>query len=366
VIGNRARLIVVSFSFTLAVSCGGREPDRKATAAGPAPVQVGRESTVTVGRGEIQTGPAISGQLAAAKEATVRAKVGGSLVNLPVEEGEPVKRGQVVARIEARDLRDAAESARVNARSAENALRLAQSEWQRTETLVKGGALAERDLDNARNAVATAEAQLAAARARLSTTEQQLGDTTVESPLTGVVSAKSANAGDVVQPGAPLVTVIDPSSMRLEASVPSERIGDVRIGSEVTFQVRGYPGQTFTGKIVRISPAADPATRQVPIFVSIPNTSGRLIAGLFAEGRVNSQAKHALVLPVGAIDMTGPSPAVTRVRNGKAERVTVELGLRDPETERVEILSGLNEGDMVLTGGSRGVTPGTPVQVTGA
>lgn len=360
----RFRPATILLATLLATACG--RGQSAAPAAAPAPVQVGPEGVIAVKTEEIQTGPAISGQLAAAKEAAIRAKVGGSLVSLPVEQGDRVKRGQVVARIEARDLTDTAESARVNVRSAENALRLAQSELQRTEMLVKGGALAERDLDNARNAVATAEAQLATARARLATTEQQLADTTVESPLTGVVSVKSANAGDVVQPGTALLTVIDPSSMRLEASVPSERIGEVRIGSEVTFQVRGYPGQTFTGKIVRISPAADPATRQVPIFVSIPNTGGQLIAGLFAEGRVNSKTRQALVLPANAIDDSGPAPTVTRVRDGKAERVTVQLGLRDPETERVEVVSGLNEGDVVLTGGSRGIAPGTPVQMTGA
>jgi RND family efflux transporter MFP subunit len=152
--------------------------------------------------------------------------------------------------------------------------------------------------------------------------------------------------------------------MRLEASVTSDRIGELRVGARVNFEVRGYPGQTFEGRVARISPAADPATRQVPIFVSIPNTGGRLIAGLFAEGRVTVERHRALVLPQAAIDLSGTTPSVTRVRDGKTERVTVQIGLRDVETERVEILSGLNEGDVVLTGPSRGIAPGTPVKLT--
>jgi RND family efflux transporter MFP subunit len=346
--------------------CGGGRDENPQAAAAPAPVQVGREGVVVAKVEEIATGPAISGQLAAEQEATVRAKVGGSLVSVDVEEGQNVRKGQVVARIEARDLVDANQSARVQARAAENAVTLARTELQRTETLVKGGALAERDLDNARNAVANAESQLAAAQARVASTSQQLEDTTVRSPLTGVVSDKAANEGDVVQPGAAIATIINPRSMRLEASVPSDQIGELRVGAQVNFEVRGYRGQTFAGKITRISPAADPATRQVPIFVSIPNVSGRLIAGLFAEGRVSTQRRRALVLPEGAVELSGPAPTVTRLRDGKAERVSVQLGLRDAQTQRIEIRSGVQEGDTILTGPARGIAAGTPVQVAGA
>jgi RND family efflux transporter MFP subunit len=151
--------------------------------------------------------------------------------------------------------------------------------------------------------------------------------------------------------------------MRLEASVPSEQIGGLRPGATVNFTVRGYEGQTFTGKIERISPAADPATRQVPIFVSIPNAGGRLIAGLYAEGRVETEVKRSLTVPGNAVDLTSGSPVVTRVRDGKAERVNVTTGIRDQDTERIEVLKGLDEGDVLLTGAARGVTPGTPVTI---
>jgi RND family efflux transporter MFP subunit len=164
-------------------------------------------------------------------------------------------------------------------------------------------------------------------------------------------------------PGTPLYTIIDPSSMRLEASVPSDRIGELRVGAPVHFTVRGYEGQTFAGRIERISPVADPATRQISIFVAIPNVGGRLIAGLFAEGRVQTEVRRALVVPGTAVDTTGTAPAVTRIREGKAERVEVKLGVRDGETEKVEVLSGLADGDVVLIGAARGVTPGTPVTV---
>jgi membrane fusion protein (multidrug efflux system) len=150
--------------------------------------------------------------------------------------------------------------------------------------------------------------------------------------------------------------------MRLDASVPSESLSELRVGATVDFNVRGYD-QRFRGQIQRISPQADPTTRQVPIYVSIPNEGGRLVAGLFAEGRVVSQSAEGLVVPTNAVNTTDKMPWVLRVTDGKTERVTVALGLRDSRTERVQVISGLNEGDMLLRGAAQGITPGTPVQV---
>ena len=138
------------------------------------------------------------------------------------------------------------------------------------------------------------------------------------------------NAGDIVTPGAELFTVVDPSSMRLEASVPSESLSELRVGAPVEFQVRGYE-QAFDGRLERIAPQTDAATRQLPIYVAIPNTGGRLVGGLFAEGRVVTQSATGLVVPVNAVNTTGPTPWVLRVVDGRAERVDVTLGLRDPQ-----------------------------------
>ena len=359
----RARVLpaVLGLAALFVAGCSGQEA--AAPPAAPAPVQIGKESVARVQREEIRTGPLISGQLAAARSATVRAEVGGSIEMASLEEGQAVRQGAVLARIAARDLTDALASARVAVTSAEAALGLAESEARRTAALVEGGALATRELENAQNAVSNARSQVAAARARLSSAEAQLADTVVRSPIAGLVSEKAVNAGDVVSPGTALYTVIDPSSMRLEASVPSEELLRLRRGAPVQFTVRGYDGQTFTGTIERISPTADPATRQVPIWVSIPNAGGRLIAGLYAEGRIETQKKQALVVPGTAVDAAGASPAVTRVREGKAERVAVSLGLKDADTERVEITDGLQEGDTLLVGAARGITPGTSVAI---
>jgi membrane fusion protein, multidrug efflux system len=342
--------------------CGG-QPEAPAAASAPAPVQIGQENVVTVEAGRIVTGPIVSGELRPAREATVRAELGGSMTAVLVEEGQVTKQGAVIGRIETRTLDDARLSASSSVRSAESQLALAQREVGRTEQLVKAGALAARDLDLARATITTAEAQLADAKSRLAAAERQLGDAVIRAPLTGVVSSREVNRGDVVSPGTVLFTVIDPSSMRLEASVPSDNLSSLRIGAKVEFAVRGYD-QTFTGTIERIAPQADPATRQVPIYVAIPNVGGRLVAGLYAEGRVVSESASGLVVPTSAINTTGAEPWALRVVGGKTERVAVTLGLRDPRSERVQVVSGLNERDTLLRGASQGIPPGTAVQVT--
>ena len=352
--------------FVLAsAGCAGGEGAAAENATSAAVVQLAPEHVTTATIAEMASGPTVSGQLTAAREATVRAQVGGSLVALPVDRGQRVQSGTLVAKIASRDLESSFESSKAAVISAETALAVARTEHQRTETLVKGGALAARDLEQTRNAVSMAEAQLAAARARQQSVWQQIDDTSVTAPFAGIVSARPASLGDVVSPGTELVTIIDPSSLRLEALVPSDQIGEVKPGAPVHVSIRGVDG-TVVGKVERVSPSADPVTRQVSIFVSVPNTHGKLIAGLFADGRVHTATRTGVVVPLSAVDETGAVPLVTRVTDGKAERVAVELGIRQLDTEQVEVTKGVTRGDVLIVGSAKGVAAGTPVNVVQA
>src|SRR5262245_30060243 len=190
------------------VACGGSQ-DGAAASSGAATVQLAPENVVTARSGEISAGPSISGQLTPARKATVRAQVGGSIVALSVDRGQAVRAGAALARISSRDLEMTFESSKAAVKSAETALAVATAEHQRTAALVKGGALAALDLEQAKNAVSMAEAQVAAAKARQSSAWQQIDDTTVKAPFAGIVSERPASLGDVVSPGTELVTIID-------------------------------------------------------------------------------------------------------------------------------------------------------------
>ena len=349
----------------LALAGCNRGADAKpADAATPAVTSVGPENIAVAELTELRSGPAISGSLEPEWSATVRAEVAGSVVQASAEQGQRVARGEVLARLDETAIRDSYLSAQSGVRSAEMAAQVAERNAERTEKLAQAGAVAERDLEQARWSAQNARAQLADARARFALAEKQLDKTRVRAPAAGVVSARQVQAGDAVQPGSPMFTVVDPSRMKLEASVPATQLGAVRIGAPVEFTVTGYEGRTFTGVVTRINPVADPTTGQVRLSIAIPNAGGTLVGGLFAEGRVASETRTGVVAPMTAVAQRGLRPSVVRITNGRTERVDVELGLADDRTERVEILRGVTAGDTLLLGAAQGIAPGTPVRVT--
>jgi RND family efflux transporter MFP subunit len=341
---------------------GGSAAEADAAAAETA--TVGNENIAVVTTGVLQNGPTVSGNLAPERQAMIRAQVGGSLLQTYADEGQAVRAGQTLARIEGGGLQDTYLSARAGVTAASNSADIANRELGRSEKLLAAGAIAERDIEQARRASIAANAALADARARLATAAKQVGNTNVTSPMSGIVSERPVSAGDVVQAGTALFTVVDPSSMRLEGSVPSEALSQVKIGAPVSFTVNGYPGKSFTGRVTRVNPTADPATRQVRVFISIPNAQGTLVGGLFANGRLAAESRTGLVAPVTAVDSRSNVPAVFRIKGGKVERVPVTLGLRDEGTEKIEIASGVQAGDTLLLGAAQGITPGTIVKVS--
>jgi len=327
-------------------------------------ITVGAENIAIVTSGSIMAGPTISGTLEPDREAVLRAQVQGSVLQTYADQGQAVGAGTVLARIDATGIQDAYNSARAQVVAARNSADIASKDLARNEKLLAAGAVAERDIEQSRRASIAAQAALEDANSRLATAEKSYRSTTVTSPFGGIVSERPVSPGDIVQPGTALFTVVDPASMRVEASVPAEQLSLIRVGVPVVFTVSGYPGREFVGHIVRVNPTADPTTRQVRIYVSIPNAGRALVGGLFATGRMSSATKTGLIVPESAVDLRGTSPSVIRVKGGKAEKVQITVGLTDKTSETIEVLAGVQAGDTLLIGAAQGVTPGTPVKVT--
>jgi membrane fusion protein (multidrug efflux system) len=330
-----------------------KDPDGAAAKPVEPVVTLGQENVARAEARALQSGPGISGTLQARTAAAVRAEVGGTILDIKAEQGQRVKKGEELARIEAATLRDQLLAMRTTVRTASSALQVARAEEERSAKLAKAGVITQRDYERAQLGVSQAEGQLAEARSRLALAQEQVGRSRITAPFDGVVSERQASAGDVVQPGAPLFTVVDPRTLRLEASVPAARLEQVKPGTSVEFQVTGYGERSFSGKVERINPVVDPATGQVRIYVAIPNTDLELLAGLFAEGRVVSQERRALSVPVDAIDASNGGSAVMRIHDARVQRVPVTLGLRDDVAQQVEVRSGLQAGDLVLLGSAR-------------
>jgi RND family efflux transporter MFP subunit len=250
-------------------------------------------------------------------------------------------------------------------RAAENALTFTRRDLERSKQLSEGGALPAQGLERAETQVAQQEALLADAQARLAGAQLLHGRTRLRAPFDGVVSDRQARAGDVVQPGTALFTVVDPTSMRLEAAVPAEGLSLIRPGTPVHFTVSGYGARAFSGAIEQVNPVVDPSTGQVRIAVAIPNAGGELLAGLFARGRVATESRTASAVVADAVDPSTTPPSVLRLKDGKVERVTVALGARDEVADRIEVKSGLLPGDTVLRGSARaGIAEGTAVEIS--
>jgi membrane fusion protein (multidrug efflux system) len=342
-------------------SAGGK--NGAGTNAAPQPIVLGPEDTAVVARGPLQSGPALTGTLAAERQASVRAQIAGSVLAVTAEPGQAVRKGQVLARLDSASLTDAYNSARSAVISARGNLGVTQREAERQRALLAAGAVAQRNVETAQQNVVAAQASLAAAQSQLAGAEKQLGYTSITAPFAGIVSERPVSAGDVVQPGTALYTVVDPSSLQLEAAVSAEQLARLKVGSPVEFTVTGYANHTFRGQITRINPSADPTTRQVRVYAEIPNTANDLVAGLYAEGRIQSEAREGLVVPTAAIDRRMARPAVLLVRDGKVARVDVELGLADDREQKVEIRRGVQPGDVVLVGAAQTIQPGTPVRL---
>jgi RND family efflux transporter MFP subunit len=357
----RATTLLAIGALSLA-ACKGTD-DATASNA-PIGMVVGPENVAIVKADQIRSGPAISGNLEAESQATVRAEVGGAVLETMVEQGDRVSAGQTLARIDDATLRAAELAARSQVTTSQNAAEIAKRQVDRSEALIKAGAIAERDLELVRNQRQAADAQLDNARALFANAQKQLTKATIVAPIAGVVSARQVSAGDVLAPGGAVYTIVNPSTMRLEASVPADQLSSVRVGAPVDFVVNGYPNRQFTGRVTRINPVADPSTRQVRIIVSLPNASGTLVGGLFADGHVATEVRNAPILPINAVDERGLKPYVMLIKNGVVQKAEVELGIRDASTETVEVRSGVAAGDTILLGAARGISEKTPVKVS--
>ena len=323
---------------------------------GPQNIAVARTDT-------LRSGPAISGTLTADREARIRAEMSGAVLATNVEQGERVSAGTVLGRIDDASVRDAAISARSAVAQATVAAEQAARELQRSKTLAAAGAIAERDVEGADRASLGAQAQLADAKARLSSADKMLRNTIIRSPFAGVVSERAVSPGDIVSPGSAMFTVIDPRSLRVEASVPTTALADVRVGAPVLFTVNGSD-RVLEGRVTRVSPMVDPQTKQVRLLASVPNSAGLLVAGLFVEGRVASQKRVGVLVPESAIDQTGIVPTIMRLKDGKVEKVEVQLGVRDEVASTFEVTTGIASGDTVLLGAARGISIGSSVVVS--
>lgn len=356
----------VAILVALAAGCGdpGKAADAKGAPPAPQEVTLSPENVAVVEERTLSTGPQLSGTLRARREASLRAEVAGAVLQVAAETGQKVSEGQLLARIDDAALQQSLLAARSGVAAAKNALQVAEANARRARTLAEAGAAAVQQAEQAEAGLEAARAQAADAAARATLAEEQAGKARVRAPFSGVVAQRQVSLGDVVAPGAPLFTVIDPARLQFEASIPAARLGEVRPGARVDFVVTGFADQRFEGHLDRVAPAVDPTTGQVRVYVDVPNQQGKLISGLYAEGRVAATTVKGPAAPLDAVDVAATPPTVLRVTNGKVEKVAVRTGVRDEVSGAIAITSGVAPGDVLVLGSARAaLAEGAPVKL---
>ena len=332
----------------------------------PAPsVTLAATDIGVVRRDTIEEGIAITGDLRPIETVEVRARLEGDLVAVNVREGERVRTGQVLARFEASEQESNLKSAEADRVSAQSEMSTAQWNLEQTNELFRAGAVSERDLKTAQQAVVTARARYAAAEARVRATSSLVRDTRVLAPTSGTISRRLVESGEHVSRGGGLFTLVRSDVLELAAAVPARQANAVRVGQTVRFAA---DGRDFNGKVARVSPTVDPSTRSVAVFVQIPNANGALKGGTFASGRVVSRlVSSTLVVPASAIRQSADAgkPYVYRLAGRTIDVAQVDIGVVDERAGLAEVLDGLSEGDRVVIGNVGTLGRGMQVVIAG-
>jgi len=228
---------------------------------------------------------------------------------------------------------------------------------------VEKGVVAVETVETAEGVRNQAQSALASARARVVESRQLLEKTEVRAPFDGVVAARIVSAGNTVQVGTELLKVLDISTIRFEGMVAADEVGKVNPGARVHFRVNGFPDREFEGTVQRINPVANEVTRQVQVLVSLPEIDVNFVAGLYAEGRIDSQSRSAIMLPESAVVREGDLAHVWIVSQGALQHSQVVLGEQDRRLGRYEITSGVAAGDQLLRHPLGALKDGRAVQI---
>lgn len=298
-------------------------------------------------------------------QADVGSKALGYLDAVLVDRGDHVKRGQVLALVRPSDLPDQLVAARGSLAQMQSQAALARTNLDRAKSLAPAAIVSQQELQQAESQVATAEAAQQGAQAQISALAVRLGETRIQSPLTGVVTQRRLDPGVLVGPpgGGTIVTVARTDVLRVFIGVNERDLAGLTVGQDAHVELDGLPGRSFAGKVVRLSPTLDPGTRTLDAEIQLPNPKGELRPGMYGRGAiVVTVHKGALVIPVGAVMIVDGKPFVFVADGEVVRRRAVTTGVDGGDW--FEVTSGVAAGQEIVTAGTEGLADGMPVRVS--
>ena len=321
-----------------------------------------------VKRGELRQILPISGSLRAINQVVVKAKVSAEVREVFVREGEAVKAGQVLVRMDASEYEARAVQARGAQQAAQGQLDIATQTRNNNRALLEKNFISKNAFDNAQSQYAIAVSNVKSARGVLDVAQKTLNDTIIRAPISGFISIRTVQPGEKVSPDNRLLEIVDLRQLEMEAPVPAADVINVIAGQEVEVKVEGFQ-QPLVGKVVRINPSIQAGSRSILVYIQIDNEQGALRMGMFGEAKLTlSKKSGVLLVPQSALHVENGTSVVYAVEDGKLVKKAVVTGIHgeNGQGNAVEIASGLEQDALIVRTNLGNLQGGTVVRLSGA
>jgi RND family efflux transporter MFP subunit len=335
-----------------------------AAANKPAPaMELTASDIITVQPRELSRSLPISGALKAANSALVKARLAGELQGLSLREGDAVKAGQVVARIDTTEAAARVRQAREQADAAKAQIDIAQRQFDNNKALVNQGFISQTALDTSQANLNGARSTYQAALAALDVARKSLDDAVLKAPISGVVAQRMAQPGERVGVDARVIEIVDLSRLELEAALPAADSVDVRVGQKATLTIEGR-NDSVEATVARVNPSATAGSRQVLVYLSVAPAAG-LRQGLFAQGSLQLGSSQQLAVPLIDVRTEKPQPYVALIEGAVIKHQTVELGERgDVAGDLYVAIKPIAKDAVVMRASAGNLRDGTAVKLT--
>jgi RND family efflux transporter MFP subunit len=305
-----------------------------------------------------------TGSLRAVNQITVKARLAGEVRDVLVREGEAVKQGQVLIKIDSSEYQARLEQAQGSLRAARGQLEIATKARDNNRALLAKGFISQNAFDNAASQYDIAAANVESARGVLDVAKKSLNDTVIRAPIDGLVSSRTVQPGEKVSADNRLLDVVDLHRMEMEVSVPTSDILSVALGQEVQVKIEGLT-EPLVGKVARINPATQAGSRSILAYIQLENPKNMLRVGMFGEAQLTVAKKSdILAVPQSAIQYDAGNTTLYAIEDNKLVKKPVTLGMKgnDGDGGAVEIVQGLQNGALVIKSNLGNLRSGTAVK----
>jgi len=320
-----------------------------ATASAPPPLELASVDVATVELQTLSRSLPLSGSMAPIVQATLKSKVGGEVELVPLREGQDVREGEVLARIDTRNLQAQYDRQLAAVERARADLDLATLNRDKNRVLLDKHYISQNTYEATESAYAGMVASLKLAEADARLAKISLEDAVIRAPFAGTIAKRHVQPGEKVSMDSTIVTLVDLRQMVLEAAVPAADIPAVQIGQPAKFKVGGFGTREFVGEVQRINPITADGSRAITIYIAVPNPNRALKGGMFAQGALDlDTSEPVLAVPQRAVHEEAGVAYVYTLRDDKIARTSVKVGAAAPGATFVEVREGLAAGDRVI------------------